>query len=171
MLSNSQQQTLAKLEEDLKEALQEDCHKIVVKKLMEMDTLIIESAIHNICCASKNMCGVNFPLVKYARDLLETQRQEFNRLMQSGSKPKEPFDLSFLVDEAQSITDTQDERFQDTEQQPEDWETKEERDNRIKALHDEGYSYSVIGLPRNLNDQRSDFKDSQQMQFMKTQIL
>lgn len=145
LLSSSQRQTLENIEDGLKDVLQEDCHKIVAKKLMEMDTLIIESATHNICCASKNMCGVNFPLVKYARDLLAIQKQEFDRIMNRGNKPREPFDLSFLGNEAQNIIDTNDERFQGTEeQQQEVWRTKEERDNRIMALHEEGYSYSVI---------------------------
>ena len=80
-----------------KEAVKQAGETIICKKLMEMDSMIITAAIHNIQCASRNMCGVHFPLVKFARDILVEQKEDFAKLTNKGGKVKEPFDLSFLL--------------------------------------------------------------------------
>lgn len=85
------------LDQARKEAIKSDGQAIVCKKLMEMDSLIIETAVHNLKSAQKHMCGVHFPLVSYARNLVAEQKKEFDRLTNKGGKIKEPFDLSFLV--------------------------------------------------------------------------
>lgn len=86
------------LDQARKEAIKSDGQAIVCKKLMEMDSLIIETAVHNLKSAQKHMCGVHFPLVSYARNLVAEQKKEFDRLTNKGGKIKEPFDLSFLVE-------------------------------------------------------------------------
>lgn len=93
------------LDQARKEAIKSDGQALVCKKLMEMDSLIIETAVCNLRDAQKHMCGVHFPLISYARNLIAEQKSEFDRLTNKGMKVKEPFDLSFLVEIKTSNSD------------------------------------------------------------------
>ncbi len=67
------------LDQARKEAVKQDGQALIIKKLTEMDSLIIQTAILNLKSAQKHMEGVHFPLVKFARDLLADQKKELDK--------------------------------------------------------------------------------------------
>lgn len=97
-LTDKQREELEILPSDERAIVKSEGQAVMRKKLMEMDSLIIKAAIHNLQASCQNMCGLNTPIVMYARSLLLEKNNDFDRLVNKDKGIKEPFDLSFLVD-------------------------------------------------------------------------